>query len=316
MRIGLFLSCEEYSPDELLVQARRAAQSGFSGYWISDHFHPWLDDQGQSPFVWSMIGALSQVADLPVTTAVTCPIGRIHPTIIAQAAATSAVMTHGKFALGVGTGEALNESIMGDVWPPADIRREMLKESIELMRKLWSGEVVTHSGEFFTTYHARIYTLPQKPPPVYVSGFGPKSTRLAAEIGDGYVSTRPDSDLVSLFRSAGGAGKPVVGGAKACFARDVDEAKKIAHTRWRSSALPGELAQVLPTPEHFEQASQLVTADMIAKEIVCGADVAAHLEQARKYQEAGFDELYVAPVGPHFLEMIDIYANEILPAVA
>jgi G6PDH family F420-dependent oxidoreductase len=316
MRIGLFLSCEEYSPDELLAQARRAAQSGFSGYWISDHFHPWLDEQGQSPFVWSMIGALTQVADLPVTTAVTCPTGRIHPAVIAQAAATSAVLTHGRFVLGVGSGEALNESIMGGVWPPAGIRQKMLEEAIELMRKLWSGEAITHSGEYYTTHHARIYTLPEKPPPVYVSGFGPKATRLAARIGDGYVSTRPSADLVSLFRSSGGAGKPVAGGAKACYARDVAEARKIAHERWRTSGLPGELAQVLATPEHFDQASQLVTPDMIAKEIVCGADVSAHVDQVRTYQEAGFDELYVAPVGPHYLEMIDMYAAEILPEFA
>lgn len=262
-----------------------------------------------------MIGALSQIADLPVTTAVTCPTVRIHPAIVAQAAATSGVLTHGKFALGVGSGEALNESIMGDVWPPAEIRQDMLEEAIELMRKLWSGDVVNHYGEYYTLHHARIYTLPENPPPVYVSGFGENSTRLAGRIGDGYVSTRPDAELVQLFRESGGAGKPVVGGTKACYAQDVEEARKMVHTRWRSSGLPGELAQILPTPQHFEQASQLVTPEMMAKEIVCGADVSAHLEQVRKFQEAGFDELYVAPVGPHFLELIDLYAKEVLPTV-
>jgi G6PDH family F420-dependent oxidoreductase len=313
MRIGLFLSCEEYSPEQLLAQARKAADLGFSGFWISDHFHPWLDSQGQSPFVWSMIGALSQISDLPVTTAVTCPTTRIHPAIIAQAAATCAVLTKGRFQLGLGTGEALNESIAGQVWPPAGIRLEMLEEAIELMRELWTGKVVTHTGKHYTLHHARLYTRPEEPPPVYISAYGPKAIELAARLGDGYVSTRPDAELTKLFRDKGGAGKPMQGGAKACLAPTEQEAAEIAHKLWRSSGLPGEMGQVLPTPEHFEQASELVTPEMMRKEIVCGPDPAAHLANARKYAEAGFDELYVAPVGPNDLDMIDFYAKEILP---
>src|SRR5207302_5921884 len=152
-----------------------------------DHFHPWLDAQGQSPFVWSTIGALSQVSRLPVTTAVTCPTARIHPAIIAQAAATSAVMHEGRFVLGVGTGEALNEHIYGDPWPSADVRLEMLEEAVDVMRTLWAGGFVDYRGEFYQVDHARIYTLPDEPPKVFVSGFGPKSIDLAAEIGGGYI---------------------------------------------------------------------------------------------------------------------------------
>src|SRR4051812_35810556 len=160
MRIGYFLSSEEYTPAEMIDQARGAERAGFEGLWISDHYHPWVDAQGQSAFVWSTIGALSQVCRLPVTTAVTCPTVRIHPAVIAQAAATSAVLHEGRFVLGVGTGEALNEHIFGDAWPNHDVRAEMLEESIEVMRALWQGGFVTHHGKHYTVEHARVYTLP------------------------------------------------------------------------------------------------------------------------------------------------------------
>lgn len=315
MRIGFTLSSEEYPPEQLLTQARRAAEAGFQGFSISDHFHPWLDDQGQSPFVWSMIGALSQISDLPVTTAVTCPTMRIQPAIVAQAAATCGVLTNGRFILGVGSGEALNESITGQVWPPAEVRLEMLEEAIELIRELWTGEAVTHRGTHFTTHHARIYTRPDKPPPIYISAFGPKAIQVAGRLGDGFISTRPDAELVKRFRELAGPGKPVQGGMKACYSRDTDEAVKMAHHKWRSSGVPGEIASQLPTPEHFEQVSQLVTPEMMSKEILCGADAGKHLEQIDGYRRAGFDELYVAPVGHYYSDMIDFYASEILPAM-
>src|SRR4051794_24447840 len=179
MRIGYFLSCEEYRPAELVEQAKLAEQAGFQGLWISDHFHPWNDEQGQSPLVWSVIGALSQVCDLPVTTAVTCPTFRVHPAIIAQAAATSAVMLDGRFRLGLGSGEALNEHVVGAPWPAIDERLERLEEAIAVLRQLWTGEFVTHRGRYYTVDSARIYTLPAEPPPIYVSAFGPKALDLA-----------------------------------------------------------------------------------------------------------------------------------------
>ena len=175
-RFGYFLSCEEYTPDQLLDQARRAEEAGFDALWISDHFHPWTDAQGQSPFVWSMIGAISQVCDLPVTTAVTCPTVRTHPAIVAQAAATAAVLLgEGRFTLGVGTGEALNEHVLGDAWPRTERRLEMLEEAVGLIRRLWEGEVVSHEGTHYRVDTARIYTRPDTPPPVYMSAFGPKA---------------------------------------------------------------------------------------------------------------------------------------------
>jgi len=312
MRIGYFLSCEEYGPAELVEQARAAEQAGFEALWISDHYHPWLDSQGESPFVWSVIGALSQVTRLPVTTAVTCPTVRINPAIVAQAAATSAVMLEGRFVLGVGSGEALNEHILGDPWPSADVRLDMLEEAVELIRKLWSGKFVDHYGDYYTTENARIYTLPSKPPPVYVSGFGPKAVDLAARIGDGFVCTMPDADLLRTYREAGGQG-PAQGGFKVCHAPTAEEGLETAHRIWPNESLPGELAQVLPQPKHFEQASQLVTPDHL--ELPTGPDPEPYVEKVRSYVDAGFDEVYVAQIGPHQEEFFQFWRDKVAPQV-
>src|SRR5689334_22239551 len=206
MKIGYFLASEEYSPRALIDQAKRAEQAGFHALWISDHYHPWNDEQGHSAFVWSVIGALAEATSLPVTTGVTCPTMRIHPAVIAQAAATSAVLHEGRFNLGVGSGEALNEHILGDHWPEADVRLEMLEEAVEVMRTLWRGGQQSHRGRHYTVENARVYDLPQEPPPILVSGFGPKAIKLAARIADGYVTMSPDKDSIELYRSEGGKG--------------------------------------------------------------------------------------------------------------
>ena len=315
MRIGYFLSCEEYTPAELVEQAKAAADAGFEALWISDHFHPWNNEQGNSPFVWSVIGAISQVCDLPVTTAVTCPTVRTHPAIIAQAAATSGEMLGGKFILGLGSGEALNEHILGDVWPSADVRLEMLEEAVAVIRKLWTGEVVTTEGKHYKVDHARIYNLPETPPEIYVSGFGPKATDLAGRIADGFINTSPDDTLLKAFKEATG-GKPAQAGAKVAFAPTQEEGWQHAHRLWPNAGLPGEMAQILPTPEHFEQATELVTEEMTRKSVVAGNDAADHLEQVTSYADAGYDELYIANMGPHFKEMIAFYGEQVIPELS
>lgn len=315
MRIGYFLSTEEYAPAELVAQAAAAEKAGFTGLWISDHFHPWNNEQGNSPLVWSVIGAISQVCELPVTTAVTCPTTRIHPAIIAQAAGTCAELLNGRFTLGVGSGEALNESILGGPWPSADVRLEMLEEAVGLIRELWTGEVVTTQGAHYSVDHARIYNVPETPPEIFVSGFGPKAVDLAARIGDGYIGTAPDSELVADFKRASG-GKPAQAGAKVAFAPTEEEGWEHAHRLWPNAGLPGELAQILPTPEHFEQATELVTMDSTRDSVVAGTDIGKHVGQIQQYAEAGYDELYVANMGPHYLEMIEFYGREVLPALA
>jgi G6PDH family F420-dependent oxidoreductase len=313
MKLGYFLSSEENDPQELVRLAKRAEDAGFHALWISDHYHPWIDEQGHSPFVWSAIGAISQAAPrMRVTTAVTCPTLRIHPAVIAHAAATSALLLDGRFQLGVGSGEALNEHILGDAWPEADERLEMLEEAVEVMRLLWQGGDQSHRGRHYRVQNARLYDLPDEPPPVLVSGFGPKSVRLAARIGDGYVTTMPDADLIKLYRDEGGKG-PVQAGTKVCFGSDEADARETAHRLWPNEQLPGELAQVLPTPAHFEQASELVTEDMVAEAVPCGPDLDRHLEALGEYAEAGADELFVQQIGPNQDEFFDTWAAEIVP---
>ncbi|MFI5534008.1 TIGR03557 family F420-dependent LLM class oxidoreductase [Kitasatospora sp. NPDC051853] len=313
---GYFLSCEEFTPEQLLAQARRAAEAGFTRLAVSDHYHPWNDAQGNSPFVWSMIGALSQAVDLPLTTLVTCPTVRLHPAVTAQAAATSAVLLRGRFTLGVGTGEALNEHVLGDRWPAFSERAEMLEEAVEVMRRLFTGGQVTHHGRHYTVENARLYTVPAEPPPVLVSGFGPAAAALAGRIGDGFVTMTPDRDLVGEFRKAGGAGKPVIGGVKVCWDDDRDRAVDLVHRLWPTELLPGELAQLLPSPAHFEQAAELVTPAMVSDSVTCGNDLEAHVSALRSYVEAGFDEVYVGQIGPDNEAFFDAYHHRVLPALA
>lgn len=314
VKVGYFLSCEEFGPQELLRQGRMAEEAGFEGLWISDHYHPWVEAQGESPFVWSVIGGLSQVTErIPVYTAVTCPTVRIHPAILAQATATSATMLPGRFGFGVGSGEALNEHIFGDAWPSTDVRLEMLEEAIEVIRLLWEGGTKDHDGRHYMVENARIYTLPDEPPPILVSGFGPKAIQLAGRVGDGYMNVAPDGEMLSLFRSSGGGDKPAHGAFKVCYGPDRDECVRTAHRTWPNEGLPGELAQVLPTPTHFEQAVELVTEDLISDSVPCGPDPEPHREMIRQYEQAGYDEVYVQQIGTGHEEFFRFYQEEILP---
>ena len=314
MKIGYFLSSEEFDPHELVRQARMAEEAGFHGLWISDHFHPWNEEQGHSPFVWSVIGAISKATSrMKLTTAVTCPTTRLHPAIVAQAAATCAVLMEGRFALGLGSGEALNEHILGDRWPRVDERHEMLEEAVMVIRTLWQGGMQSHRGYHYQVENARIYDLPEQPPPIMISGFGPKATRLAAHIGDGFCTVSPDKKAVDLFRSEASEDKLAAGGLKVCWNEEEGLARATAHRLWPSEQLPGELAQILPTPAHFEQASELVSEAMVADVVPCGPDIDVHLRAIRRYQDAGFDELYIQQIGSEQERFFEVYANEILP---
>jgi G6PDH family F420-dependent oxidoreductase len=252
---------------------------------------------------------------MTLTTAVTCPTVRIHPAVIAQAAATSSILLEGRFRLGLGSGEALNEHILGDHWPEADERLEMLEEAVEVIRKLWEGGVKSHRGRHYRVEHCRVYDLPDEPPEIAISGFGPKSIELAARIGDAYVTVGPDQESVEQFRSKARDGASVQGGLKVCWGEDERAAIETAHRIWPNDALPGELAQVLPTPEHFEQAAELVTEEMIAQQIPCGPDVERHVEKINAYAEAGFDELYVQQIGPDQDAFFEAYREHVLPRV-
>ena len=310
-RYGYFLSSEEYDPAELVRQAKLAEAAGFESLAISDHFHPWLDEQGESGFVWSVIGAISQVTSLPITTFVTCPTVRIHPAILAQAAATSAILTGGRFVLGVGTGEALNEHITGQRWPSAEVRLEMLEEAVAVIRELFTGQLITHHGPHYTVETARLYSLPAEPPPIYVSGFGEKATRVAGQIGDGYINVEPAADLVRVFRENGGGAKPAVGGLKVCWDTDADRARKTMHRLWPSDSIPGEAMQLLELPRHFGELSSLVTEDQVTAP--CGPDAGVHRDAIKEYTDAGFDEVFVQQVGGSAEGFFEFYAEEVLP---
>jgi G6PDH family F420-dependent oxidoreductase len=311
--LGYFLSTEEHPAPALVDQAARAEQAGFETAWISDHFHPWNDAQGQAPFVWAVLGGISQRTQrLRVHTAVTAPIVRIHPAIIAQAAATAATMLPGRFGLGVGTGEALNEHVLGDPWPSVNIRLEMLEEAVGHIRALWEGGTKTRYGEYYVVDRARIYSLPDEPPPIHVSAFGPKAVEVAARIGDGYMTTEPSAELLQLYRDHGGKGT-AHGGMKVCWAESEEEARRTVHRLWANEGLPGELAQLLPTPTNFEQASELVTPEMLAESIPCGPDPERHVQRIQAFFDAGYDEVYISQIGSDQEGFFRFFERELRP---
>jgi G6PDH family F420-dependent oxidoreductase len=313
VEIGYHLSSEELAPVQMIAHARRAEQAGFSFLTISDHYHPWTHRQGQSPFVWSVVGGIAAVTErIEVGTAVTCPTTRIHPAIVAQAAATAAVMMPGRFFLGVGTGEALNEHILGDRWPSSGVRREMLAEAVEVIRLLWQGGSQSHFGRYYTVEQATIFTLPDEPPPIVVSGFGEHSIDLAARIGDGYFSLSPDPAAVERYRDGGGTGR-CYGKLDVALAASEPAARRLAHETWPNSALEGELAQILPLPAHFEQATAGVTEKDVAEAILCDQDPGAHVERLREFAQAGYDRVVVQQVGVDQERFLRFYADAVIP---
>jgi G6PDH family F420-dependent oxidoreductase len=295
---GYTLSSEEHGPRELVDHAARAEQAGFDFASISDHYHPWVSAQGHSPFVWSVLGGIAARTErLRVGVGVTCPILRIHPAVIAQAAATTSLMFDGRFFLGLGTGEALNEHIVGTRWPPPAVRREMLDEAVTIMRALFTGETLEHRGEHYEVDNARLFDPPRAEVPLIVSGFGTEAAALAGRIGDGYWGNAPDRELLEAFEGAGGTG-PRYAQLNVCWAATVDEARTTVYETWPNTAVPGQLSQDLPTWTHFEQATEIVTMDDATKSVPCGPDVVGELvESVEQYVDAGYDHLYFHQIG-------------------
>jgi G6PDH family F420-dependent oxidoreductase len=313
MKLGVGFSSEELAPNEIVRCAARAEEAGFTTGWVSDHFHPWIDAQGESPFVWAVLGGVANATGtMRFGTGVTCPIMRMHPALVAHAAATAQSMFDGRFWLGLGTGEALNEHITGEKWPEAPVRLEMLREAIEIIRELWRGRPVSHYGPHFTVENARLYTLPRETTPIYVSAFGTQSAKVAAECGDGLVSTKPDPNLLAEFEHLGGAG-PRLAQVKVAWANNVARAEERAYSLWPTSGLEGELSQELPTPAHFEQAVSPLHREDIVKNFPCGPDPQMHIDAIAKYRDAGYDEVYVTQVGEEQDGFLQFYEREILP---
>jgi coenzyme F420-dependent glucose-6-phosphate dehydrogenase len=312
--VGYALSSEEHAPHDLVRYARQAEERGFAFALISDHYHPWIDQQGHSPFVWSVIGGIAQVTQrLTLGTGVTCPTMRIHPAIIAQAASTSAALMPGRFFLGVGTGENLNEHILGDRWPAHDMREAMLEEAVEIIRTLWQGDTLTYRGEYYTVENARIYTLPEQLPPILMAASGPRAAECAGRIADGLITTTPDAELLKQFEAAGGNGKSSYGQLTVCWAQDEASARRIAYKYWPTAAVRGELTQELPTPTHFEQAAKMVREADVAEAIICGPDPERHIAGVKEFIDAGYHHVYVHQVGPDQEGFFRFYEQEVLP---
>jgi coenzyme F420-dependent glucose-6-phosphate dehydrogenase len=315
IQIGYALISEEHSPEQLINNAQQAEKAGFKFALVSDHFHPWIDNQGQSPFVWSILGALSQATkSIQIGTGVTCPTMRYHPAIVAQAAATVATMMPNRFFLGLGTGENLNEHITGMRWPDYDMRASMLEEAVKIIRTLWKGKVTTYYGRFYIIDNARIYTLPEKTPQILIAASGKNSARLAGQIGDGLITTSEDPDIIKEFKAANkNKDSQCYGYLSVCYADDEEKARKLAVEQWPNAGLPGELGQELKTSKHFEQAAHLVNEETIAKQVICGSDIELHIKQIQKSIERGINRIYIHQIGPEQEKLLKVYEAEVLP---
>ena len=314
IKLGYALSSEEHEPNQLITNAQMAERVGFKFLLISDHFHPWVPQQGNSSFMWSVLGGIAQATQrVSVGTGVTCPIMRFHPALTAQAAATVAAMMPGRFFLGLGTGEYLNEHIFGDVWPDTDIRRKMLSEAIYIIRELWKGEEYSCNGTYFTVRDAQIYTLPENLPPIYVAASGPKSAELAAEISDGLISTSSGDEVVKAFEKAGGADKPRYGMVKLCWAYSQEEARETVKRWWPTSTVSGALHSDLPTPRHFEDVVEAMGEPKIPEDTILGPNPNPYLKAIQTLQENGYDHIYLHQIGPDQEGFFKFFKNELMP---
>ena len=313
MRIGYTLSSEEHPATDLVRNAQRAEQAGADFVSISDHFHPWVDRQGHSPFVWAVIGGIAATTErITVATGVTAPIMRIHPAIVAQATATVATMLPGRFVFGVGSGEALNEHVTGEHWPEVDVRLEMLDEAVHVIREMWQGSLYSHRGTYYTVENARLYDVPETPPPIVVSGAGPKAAELAGRIGDGYWGMGPQAELVETYRKAGGEG-PLFAQITCCWATSAADARRTTFEIWPNTGLKGQLAQELALPAFFESAVETLTEEQVTEHVPCGPDVEPYVEAFRTYADAGFDHLYFHQIGPDQEGFLNFFERELLP---
>lgn len=316
VRLGYALSSEEHGPRDLVANARAAEEAGFTFALISDHFHPWIERHPHSPFVWGVIGAIAEATEtLELATGVTCPTIRIHPAIVAHAAATAASLMPGRFALGVGTGENLNEHVLGQRWPEWDVRAEMLEEAIGIIRELWTGEVVSHRGRHYEVQNARLYTLPERPPPILVAAGGTRMAERAGELGDGLIGTSPEREIIKAYRDAGGGG-PRYAQVTLCWAESEKEARATAHEWWPTAALHGEVSQELPNPAQFTDLVSGVTEEQVAEVISCGPDPEVHLASIQSYIDAGYDHVYLHQVGLDQAGFMAFAKRELLPKFA
>ena len=314
MELGYALSSEEHSPADLVGHARAAEEAGFGFGLISDHIHPWVDAQGHSAFVWSVIGGIAQATErFRIGTGVTCPLIRIHPAIVAHAAATCACLMPGRFFLGVGTGENLNEHVLGAKWPAADERLELLEEAIEVMRLLWQGDYQTHRGKHYTVEDLRIFDLPDEPIELAVAAMQPQAAELAGRVGDSLINVATKEEIIQKFDEAGGRGKPKYGQVTVCYADSKDEARKTAFEVWPNALVEGSASQELPLPKDFEQLVEGRDPNELDETLVLGNDPDEFAEEIGKYDDAGYTHVYVHQIGPDQAGFLEFAKTSLFP---
>ncbi|MFI5720723.1 TIGR03557 family F420-dependent LLM class oxidoreductase [Nocardia sp. NPDC051750] len=312
MQIGYKLAAEAFGPAELVRQAVRAEAAGFDFVEISDHYHPWLDNQAHSPFAWTVLGSIAaQTERIGLATGVTCPTVRYHPAIIAQAAATLALLSEGRFTLGVGSGERLNEHVVGEGFPvDVDGRHRLLREALEIIRLLWQGGYQSYDGRYLKLSDARVFDLPDEPPVIAVAAGGARAAGIAGELGDGLFATQPEPELVSHYREAGGSG-PRYAEVPMAWAPDEHTAARAAHDTSRWALTGWKVMSELPNPVNFSAAAATVREEDILEKFACGPDPQRYLDVAQPFVDAGFDHLVMQNAGPDPDGFMDFYRTEL-----
>lgn len=314
VQFGYKLMTEEHSPQALLRNARRAEEAGFDFLAISDHYHPWISEQGHAGFAWSILGGIAaQTERVALMTAVTCPFLRYHPALIAQAAATIAIMSGGRFTLGLGAGEQLNEHVVGHGWPAVPLRHEMLVEAIEIIRLLWQGGKHSYEGDHLTLEEAQLFDLPEQSPAIVVAAGGPDAARLAADMGDGMIATEAEAALIHAWEEAGGGTGAKYAEIALCWADDEDSAIKLAHERFAWSVTGWKVMAELPNVDHFEAVSRLVHPADVAAQVPCGPDPERHIAAVQQYLDAGFDHLILTGIGPDQEGFLRFWQEQLAP---
>lgn len=314
---GYTVMGEQAGPRQLVADAVRAEAAGFDFLAASDHYNPWLGEQGHSPYTWSVLGAIAQATEaIDLMTYVTCPIMRYHPAVVAQKAATVQLLSGGRFTLGLGSGENLNEHVTGQAWPAADVRLEMFEDALHIIRPLLAGETVTFRGRHLQAEAARLWDRPHDPPPIGIAVSGPASCALAGAHADAMIAVEPEAELGEQFDAAGGTGKPRIGQVAVSFDRDEAAARKRALEQFRWFTGGWEVMAELPGPDHFAAASQSVREEDVAEQVPCGPDVDAHVAAVRKFVDAGFTSVALVQVGgDQQRPFLDWAEQELLPAL-
>ncbi|CAL9406148.1 F420-dependent glucose-6-phosphate dehydrogenase [Actinosynnema sp. ALI-1.44] len=317
MRIGYTLMTEQAGPKALVAHAARAERAGFDFEVMSDHYFPWLDEQGHAPYAWSVLGAVSQVTErVELMTYVTCPTMRYHPAVVAQKAATVQLLSDDRFTLGLGAGENLNEHVVGRGWPPVNVRHELLREAVEIISQLFDGGYVNYAGSHFRVDSAKLWDLPEKRVPIAVAVSGSQSVQTFAPLADAMVATEPNAELCQNWDVFQGRTARKIGQVPVCWDPSEDEAVKRAHDQFRWFAGGWKVNSELPGPAGFAGATQFVRPSDVAEQIPCGPDVGPIVEAVRSFEEAGFTDLALVQIGgEHQEEFLEFAESDLLPAL-